>query len=206
MGDSDAPDEKRMRLRYPGTCRSCSAALPQGVEAVHDRTTRTVRCLVCSGAGPQQPEPAPAQPLSSVDPGVAGASARRELERRQARREQRVRAKHKRLGGLILAMSDDPQSTKAWGTGAAGEERVGARLDEAAGELLRVLHDRRVPRSTANIDHLAVTPAGVFVIDTKRYRGRPRLVVRGGLLRPRVELLEVGGRDRTSLSTACTGR
>lgn len=35
-----------------------------------------------------------------------------------------------------------------------------------------VLHDRTNPGSRANIDHLAVTPSGVFTIETKRYAGR----------------------------------
>jgi hypothetical protein len=35
-----------------------------------------------------------------------------------------------------------------------------------------VLHDRRMPRSRANLDHLAVAPSGVYVIDAKRYKGK----------------------------------
>jgi len=130
---------------------------------------------------------------------VPGASARCEFERRHTRREDRIRSEHRRLGGLILALSDNPQSTKAWDTGALGEERLGARLNELVGDSLRVLHDRKIPGSSANIDHLAVTPSGVFVIDAKRYQGRPSLVVEGGLIRPRVEKLLVGRRDRTKL-------
>jgi len=134
-----------------------------------------------------------------TDPGVPGASARREHERRRAARDKRVRDKHPRTGGFLLAMSDEPQSTKAWETGALGEERLGARLNQSAGAHLRVLHDRRIPRSRANIDHLAVTPGGVVVIDAKKYRGRPQLKVTGGLLRPRVEHLMVGTRDCSKL-------
>lgn len=103
------------------------------------------------------------------------------------------------MGGLIHAISDEPQSTKAWDTGALGEERLGSRLNELASETLRVLHDRRIPGSRANIDHLAVTPTGVFVIDAKKYAGRPHLKIEGGLLRPRVEKLLVGSRDCTKL-------
>ena len=103
------------------------------------------------------------------------------------------------MGGLIQALSDEPQSTKAWDTGALGEELVGGRLNELASDTLRVLHDRRIPGSRANIDHLAVTPTGVFVIDPKNYRGRPHLTIEGGLLRPRVEKLLVGSRDCTKL-------
>lgn len=83
--------------------------------------------------------------------------------------------------------------------GAEGEEKLGGMLTRMAGPSLRVLHDRRIPGTRANIDHLVVCPAGVFVIDAKRYKGRPQLRVEGGLLRPRVEKLMVGGSDRTKL-------
>jgi hypothetical protein len=62
-----------------------------------------------------------------------------------------------------------------------------------------VLHDRRIPGTRANIDHLAVTPNGVYVIDAKKYAGRPNLRIEGGILRPRVEKLMVGSRNCTKL-------
>jgi hypothetical protein len=38
-----------------------------------------------------------------------------------------------------------------------------------------VLHDLAVPGSRANVDHLVIGPGGVFVIDSKDYRGRLQL-------------------------------
>lgn len=191
-----------MRLRYAGHCRSCETELPAGVSAIYERHSKTVRCLTC-GSAPEvvtaEPHTGPEVSPPEVGPGVPGASARREYERRQARREDRIRTEHRRLGGLILALSQDPQSTRAWDNGALGEERLGSRLNELAGDSLRVLHDRKIPGSRANIDHLAVTPSGVFVVDAKLYQGRPRLVVEGGFIRPRVEKLLVGRRDRTKV-------
>lgn len=35
-----------------------------------------------------------------------------------------------------------------------------------------VLHDRQIPGRRTNIDHLAIAPSGVFVIDAKRYKGK----------------------------------
>lgn len=192
-GDS-IPDEKRMRLRYGGTCRVCSVELPAKVEAIYERSSKTVRCVthdLSSDASPVVVEP--------VDDGTPGASARREFERRKAKREERTRAKHPKLGGLILALTDVPQSTTAWDTGALGEERLGHRLNEFASDSLRVLHDRRIPGSRGNIDHIAVTSTGVYVIDAKKYKGRPQLKIEGGFIRPRVEKLLVGTRDRTEL-------
>ncbi len=46
---------------------------------------------------------------------------------------------------------------------------------------------------------MVVGPSGVFVIDAKKYKGRPSLRVEGGIIRPRVEKLMVGSRERTSL-------
>ena len=139
----------------------------------------------------------PQRPSSSLAP--PRASARREFERRKARREQRIRDKHPRIGGLLHALSDEPQSTTAWDTGALGEERLGIHLNELASDRLRVLHDRRIPGTRANIDHLAITATGVYVIDAKKYSGRPHLRIEGGLFRPRVEKLIVGTRDCTKV-------
>lgn len=186
-------DEKQMKLRYAGLCRLCGGELPARAEAVYERSTKTVRCLDCSPTGVLGFKPEP------IDAGTPGGSARREYERRQAKREMRIREKHPRLGGFILAVSDDPQSTTAWDTGAVGEERLGRKLNELASDTMRVLHDRRIPGTRANIDHLAVTPTGIYVIDAKKYRGRPSLKVEGGILRPRVEKLLVGSRDCTKL-------
>ena len=210
---SEGADEKLMKLRYAGVCRVCEVELAARVEAIYERSTKTVRCLDCSPVVAAHPlvDVSPAQPLVEegarrpsrdpelIDPGTPGSSARREYERRQAKREARIREKHPKLGGLILAVFDEPQSTKAWDTGAVGEERFGQKLNELACGTIRILHDRRIPGTRANIDHIAVTPSGVYVIDPKRYAGRPMLEVEGGLLRPRAEKLLVGGRDRTKL-------
>ena len=195
-------DEKRMRLRYAGTCRVCGVELPAKVEAIYERTTKTVRCVshdVRPAVEPAVVEVVEPAVVEVVESGTAGASARREFERRKAKREERIRTKHPKLGGLMLAVSDEQQSTTAWDIGALGEERLGKGLDRLASDTLRLLHDRRIPRSKANIDHLAVTASGVYVIDAKKYRGRPHLKIEGGLFRPRVERLLVGSRDCTKL-------
>jgi hypothetical protein len=61
------------------------------------------------------------------------------------------------------------------------------------------LHDRRSPGSKANIDHIATTRRGIWVIDAKRYAGRPELKIECGILRQRFENLIVGRRDCTKL-------
>lgn len=183
------PEDKRMRLRYAGTCRLCGTPLDAGTDAVYEYGTRTVRCIQCTAT------------TETVEPetGTAGASARREYERRKQNREQRIRTAHPKLGGLILALSDDSQSTQAWAQGAIGEELLAQRLTDLP-DTFRVLHDRRIPRTRANIDHLVIGPTGVWVIDAKRYKNkRPALHVDGGIIRPRAEHLRIGGRDGTKL-------
>ncbi|WP_210479400.1 nuclease-related domain-containing protein [Naasia sp. SYSU D00948] len=155
------------------------------------------------GAEPEQgPRTDPAGDRALAKDGIAGASAQREYERRRAAREQRVRARHPKIGGLLLALVGDPAQTKVWAQGAEGERAVGERLDwldEAV-----VLNDRRVRRpngrlSRANIDHLVITPTGVWVIDAKTHRGKLEVRRSGGLFSPRVERLFINGRDRTGL-------
>jgi hypothetical protein len=80
-----------------------------------------------------------------VEVGVGGASARREHERRKATREARIRTAHPRIGGLVLALSDDPQSTTAWAVGVRGEELLAKSLDGLADQGVLTLHDRRIP-------------------------------------------------------------
>ncbi|NYG57099.1 hypothetical protein BJ980_000022 [Nocardioides daedukensis] len=197
---SDAAAEKRMKLRYAGRCRLCEAELPAQTTAVYEKSTKTVRCVECQDHSPSEQSTHVAIARSEEAPSQsrAGASARREYERRKEKDEARTRAKWGRLGGVAVALSDERQSTRAWERGAIGEERLGARLDALAPDIA-VLHDRRIPGTRANIDHIAVTSAGVWVIDAKRYKGRPTLRIDGGIIRPRTERLFVGGRDCSKL-------
>lgn len=204
MSDDGGRDEKRMRLRYAGVCRLCGTELAARVEAIYERSTKTVRCVECPDgaavalADGSEVQPSPVE-KAGYDGGAAGSSARREYERRKAKDEERLRRKWGKLGGIAVALADEKQSTKAWATGAVGEERLGARLDSLVSESVAVLHDRRIPGTKANIDHIAITTAGIWVVDAKRYKGRPELKVEGGILRPRVEKLLVGHRDCTKL-------
>ena len=126
--------------------------------------------------------------------GAAGASARREHERRKARRESGVRERHPRLGGMILALQDAPQHETSWGRGASGEELVEQALAKRCPDVA-VLHDRRIPGSRANIDHIAVAATGVWVIDTKRYKGKVQ-IAKPLFGKP---TLTIAGRDKTRL-------
>jgi hypothetical protein len=113
-------------------------------------------------------------------------------------REAALRRGHRRLGRLLLAVASEPAMTRAWAVGSDSARRVGPMLDECANGGVIVLHDRRMPETRANIHHLVIAPAGVYVVDAKRYRGavEKRDVGPWGKADER---LFVGRRDRTRL-------
>jgi len=189
--DTLAMEAKVIRLRYPGVCLKCATKMPQGANAWWDPQRKTVTCRSCANSQPSDPYAVPHVSASSP-----GASAQREYERRSSRREERVRQDHPVLGGLILAISAEPNSTTAWSKGALGERRLGAMLDSLPN--LSVLHDRKLPQTRANIDHLVVAPSGVWVVDAKRYRGRIERRSTGFMGTGPSQLF-VGGRNRSKL-------
>jgi len=167
------------RVSKTARCVTCSAPAQQVAPAVE-------RLL--------QPDP--------VDFGTAGASAQRLFEQKERRRRAQLRARwwvlavtalvgalvggwlgHKTQSSVALfvvvgaflpvaKLVARPQHIAAWRTGAVGEQQVGRMLDGLRDEGVVPIHDRRVPNRRTNIDHIAVSPAGVFVIDTKNVAGR----------------------------------
>lgn len=208
-----------MRLRYKATCSACGSELPPGTEAIWDREAKKATCLGCTGSGETTNEPpaiaielaALADPVEAnaaevivpeptpLDRGQAGASARRKYERLHDKRETRIRDTYGRLGGVVLALSNEPQSTRAWGVGGSGEEKLGVFLESLNNdETIIALHDRRIPGSRANIDHIVVSRSGIYVVDAKNYTGQVRKVDKGGFFSLDYRLY-VGRRDCTRL-------
>lgn len=85
-----------------------------------------------------------------------------------------------------------------WEKGAVAEESLGARMADLAARGFPVLHDRRKPGTPFNLDHLVVAPDGVWVIDSKHYKGQLEHRAAGTVLRPASHLY-VGGHRRTDL-------
>ncbi|MFC6287593.1 nuclease-related domain-containing protein [Nocardioides sp. GCM10027113] len=107
---------------------------------------------------------------------MAGESAR-ESARRQ-------RAKAERL----------QRSVELYQRHAEGEARTARALEALPGGAWTVLHDLGWPgRKHPNVDHIAVGPPGVFVVDTKNWPGD--ITVRDGVLRQ-------GGRARATAVAA----
>ncbi|UER54513.1 NERD domain-containing protein [Kineosporiaceae bacterium SCSIO 59966] len=103
--------------------------------------------------------------------GAAGGGAE-DMARRAAARE----------AELVEQLARARRNRQAWEAGAAGERAV-ARALEALGENgWRVLHDVHWPgRPKANLDHVAIGPGGVIVIDAKNWSGT--VSVHDGVLR-----------------------
>jgi hypothetical protein len=150
----------------------------------------------------------------------AGGSAQAEYERRAAHHAADVRRRRPRIlafgavvaivgllvlivnplwGGVVLlfdvvvvasALFATPNSIAAWQTGAQGELRTARLLEPLEGEGFRILHDRKIPGSRANIDHIVIGPPGVYVVETKSL---------GGSLQIRDNEVFVSGRRRTTM-------
>lgn len=184
---------RELTLRRDDVCVACGRAVAAGELAVWDSTEKCVTRVACrsSFAEPSTAPVAPPAPVGEVterdrggvdaevvfDPGVPGASALREYERRRGRRIEKTRADHPHLGGLLLAVRSPPQHEVAFRSGAEGEREVAEALQARTRDSPAIfLHDRRMPRGHGNIDHLAVAASGVYVIDAKHHKaGKVRI-------------------------------
>ncbi|MDP9331965.1 MAG: NERD domain-containing protein [Actinomycetota bacterium] len=195
-----------IRLRYPGTCAACDLALAARSDAWWDAETRTTTCLTCrpttDAAQGHRKEAEPVETTKRPDSavtlatGVAGGSARREYEKRHQRRAEKIDERWGRLAGVVKFLSDDPQSIAAWAKGSEGERRLARHLLAAVGGRAVLLHDRKVPGTRGNIDHIAIAASGVWVIDAKNYKGLVERRDVGGWFKTDNRLY-VGKRDRT---------
>lgn len=191
-----------IRLRYAGTCSVCGAALAVSTKAHRDKATKLITCLECGGAAAPEPQvatlpdpPVPVKPES----GVAGASAQKEFDRRHQKREAILDQRFGHFAGLVKFLVGDSQSTKAWAKGSDGERILAEALTKRIGDRAVLLHDRRISKSSANIDHLGIAASGVWIIDAKKYKGRLQRRDKGGW-RTIDYHVYVNGRDQTRLT------
>jgi len=135
-----------------------------------------------------------------VDAGVAGASAAAEGARRRTRKVDAVRREygdHAAAVADVLAARDEAAS---WGKGSQGESRLARYVAKEVGDSVIAVHDRLIPGSRGNIDHLFVGPSGVWVVDAKAgYEGKVVQRDVGPIWRRENELF-IRGRNRTSLA------
>ncbi len=211
-------DWKLIKAKRVSTCEVCQEVFAIGTDIFWSRSKGTIRCTrdhesglnlevkrpLDDGAGiivngkPWFPDES--QGTESKIDGIAGGSSKAEYERRRTKEKEGLTSKFPRIGNALFYLKKEPQSTKAWSEGSLGEIQIGKELEEIAGRLhYRVLHDRKIPGSSANIDHILVAPHGIFVIDAKNYSGEVRIKSEGGLLTAYRESLWVGGRNQTKL-------
>jgi Nuclease-related domain len=93
------------------------------------------------------------------------------------------------LTGWRLRFRPSPEAL-AWRRGAMGERRTARLLEPLERQGWAVLHDLAVPGSRANLDHLVIGPGGVFVVDSKQYRGWLQLDLTGQLRHGRYPLAQ----------------
>ena len=97
------------------------------------------------------------------------------------------------------------RSADLWQHGAEGERATATVLDSLPGNYWTVFHDVAWPgRPRANIDHVAVGPPGVFVIDSKNWSGAVSL--RDGVLRQsgRSRASSIAGLEAATQAVAAT--
>jgi len=86
---------------------------------------------------------------------------------------------------------------RSWVRRAEHDRRARSRLDWIDGEGVIVLNDRRLPRSKQPISLIAVSAAGVFVVETKHYKGLVHTRRSGPIVDLGPDELHVGRRDCT---------
>jgi len=116
-----------------------------------NRNEKTITCLACAP--------------SSGDPesGEAGASAASEGQRRRDKRLEEVRRKHGDHAAAVAEAMAERDHAASWGKGSEGESRLAAFLTREVGDAVIPLHDRLIPGTRGNIDHIAST--GVWIVD-----------------------------------------
>ncbi len=204
-----------MPLRRDDNCASCHVLVLAGSKAWWVKPERSVYCISCrtadggscavppagaSAAKSLPPARTPLPPPPPIEAGTPGISARKEYEHRTAKADRQIEAKWGtgRIGRIAKRFTEEPQTTTAYAKGANGEERLGRQLTAQLCDVGYVLHDRRVPGTNGNIDHLVVVPSGVWIVDAKNYGGKVEQRDLGGWRRSDLRLY-VNSRDETKL-------
>lgn len=186
---------KLLTLRRDDTCARCVTAVPARSRAWWDPYSKSVVCVICEPVRFDDPLPPPAE----IVRGVAGASARREYERRAAAHDRAIdeRWGPGLVGRVMKLLAYEPSSTTAYAKGAEGERRLARLLDTKLVDAV-TLHDRKSPTTRRNLDHLVIAPSGIWLIDAKRYEGEIECRT-GGAFGSGEPRLFVNGRNQTNL-------
>jgi len=157
----------------------------------------------------------------TLNQGIPGSSARKMDAKQKNRKKvedegikENYRAEHPKFTRVMTSVEknyprfiswirrelNSSNEISSWIKGAEGEEIIGRKLEELSQRRgFIVIHDRLIPGSSANIDHIVVTSSKVFVVDTKNYSGK---IDFGKLIAPYFggkAILRINGRDRNNL-------
>ena len=157
-------------LRYGGICDSCGAKIDVRSTGWHDPDLKKVRCASCG-------------PLAEVD--VAGETHEMSPDP---------------IGGSAALREGRSRHDHKWVKGAAGEYLMDQSLRNRLSKDAVILTDRQIPGTKANIDHLVVASSGVWIIDTKNWKGR--IEYKGSSSFSTDPRLYVAGKDRTAVVEA----
>src|SRR5674476_828485 len=180
MGSRGAPTSgavKVLALRRAGGC-GCGGRWPVGTRAGWDRQRRAVVCLDCLGEGLRfgvsgSGEAATVGVVATPEPSVADGDAAEEPP---------TPASPMEPSPTVVDVGSPGSSPQAEyeRRAVAREGRVAARLAELSGPGVLFLHNRLPGQGHRDVDHVAVTAGGVYVIDAKRYKNAKVEVRRNG--------------------------
>lgn len=151
-----------IKVRYAGSCSACLKPLAKGADAFYIRGAKAMVCIECTQREVQL----------GLAANTPGAGAERIADAAGRRHAERLLAAYPMLGDQLLENAKPSSSATAWVRGADGERIVGKALDALVKQgRIEVLHDRVVPGTYSNFDHIVIGPRRITVIDAKHYRG-----------------------------------
>lgn len=176
--------KKEIKLKYNSKCELCSNFLPKNTIAIYDTKNKKVRCLTHEELQIK---------------GYAGFSANEKAIAIEKKRKEEIES-IKYIGKIIYPFLNPSKESAKWLKGAKGEVKIGKVLDHIAQEHnFKLLHDRKIPNSKANIDHILVTEKAIFIIDAKNYNGKVELRNDSSFFKKGNDILFVDGRNRSKI-------
>jgi hypothetical protein len=100
------------------------------------------------------------------------------------------------VGGSAALRVARARRDPKWTKGAAGEYLMDLSLHNHVNEGSIILTDRQVPGTKSNIDEIVVAPSGVWIIDSKNWKGK--IEYKSATKMSTAKRLYVDGKDRTS--------
>lgn len=153
MVDTSESSWHLKRLPFGGKCVACYGTIEKRAMGWHARNPSRVMCTSCRPAENSSSTQSAAQSDTAHENPVGGSSALRVHSGRRDRK---------------------------WRQGAAGEYLMDVHLHENLSNGEIILADRRVPNSSSNIDHVVIASSGVWIIDSKKWRGKVEYVSSSG--------------------------